>query len=189
MASERTSELLERDCGLSAGRAPSRAGRSPRTWRGRAAPPPGPRPGLPRRARETSARKASMRWSLGFRWWFLVSHVRQLLGDVGGDAPGLVAGDHSRPPLFAVMVWRALHACGRSRAPASIALSKRRRRTRAPVARSGRRMFGRGTGRSYPPANRCLPPSRRGLPQVMGAIALCWRGISCAARCAISVVD
>src|SRR6202045_3466686 len=31
---------------------------------------------------------------------------------------------------------------------------------------SGRRMFGRGTDRSYPPANRCLPPSRRGLPQV-----------------------
>src|SRR6478672_9024344 len=26
---------------------------------------------------------------------------------------------------------------------------------------SGRRMFGRGIGRSYPPANRCLPPSRR----------------------------
>src|SRR5207342_2815379 len=44
-----------------------------------------------------------------------------------------------------------------------------------PSPRSGRRMFGRGTGRSYPPANRCLPPSRRGLPQVMGAIALCWR--------------
>jgi len=41
--------------------------------------------------------------------------------------------------------------------------------------RPGRRMFGRGTGRSYPPANRCLPPSRRGLPQVMGAIELCWR--------------
>ena len=31
------------------------------------------------------------------------------------------------------------------------------------------------TGRSYSPANRCLPPSRGGLPQVMGAIALCWR--------------
>jgi hypothetical protein len=40
---------------------------------------------------------------------------------------------------------------------------------------SDRRMFGRGTGRSYSPANRCLPPSRGGLPQVMGAIALCWR--------------
>src|SRR5204863_1793722 len=39
---------------------------------------------------------------------------------------------------------------------------------------SGRRMFGRGTGTPCPPANRCLPPSRRGLPQVMGAIALCW---------------
>ena len=41
---------------------------------------------------------------------------------------------HSRPPLLAVMVWRALHAYGRSRAPASTVLSKRRSRTRAPVA-------------------------------------------------------
>src|ERR1700731_4310791 len=35
---------------------------------------------------------------------------------------------------------------------------------------------GGGGGRGkifFPPANRCLPPSRRGLPQVMGAIALC----------------
>ena len=38
------------------------------------------------------------------------------------------------PPLLAVMVWRALHAYGRSRAPASTALSKRRRRTQSPVA-------------------------------------------------------
>src|SRR6516165_9576094 len=38
-----------------------------------------------------------------------------------------------------------------------------------------RRMLGRGTGRAYPPAHRRLPPSRRGLPQVMGAVALCWR--------------
>ena len=37
---------------------------------------------------------------------------------------------------------------------------------------SGRRMFGRGTGRPHSPAHRRLPPSRRGLPQVMGAIAL-----------------
>jgi transposase len=36
-------------------------------------------------------------------------------------------------PLLAVMVWRALRACGRSRAPASIAFSQRRSRTRAPV--------------------------------------------------------
>ena len=34
---------------------------------------------------------------------------------------------------------------------------------------------GRGTGRSYPQANRCFPPSRGGLSQVMGTIALCWR--------------
>ena len=40
---------------------------------------------------------------------------------------------------------------------------------------TGRRMFGRGTGRSYPPANRCFPPSRGGLSQVMGTIAVCWR--------------
>src|SRR5271169_4591165 len=40
---------------------------------------------------------------------------------------------------------------------------------------SGRRMLGRGTGRAYPPAHSRLPPSRRGLPQVMGAVALCWR--------------
>jgi hypothetical protein len=33
--------------------------------------------------------------------------------------------------------------------------------------------LGRGTGRAYPPAHRRLPPSRRGLPQVMGAVALC----------------
>ena len=52
---------------------------------------------------------------------------------------------------------------------------KRRSRTRAPVALVRSVMFGRGIGRSCPPANRCLPPSRRGLPQVMGAIALCWR--------------
>ena len=32
------------------------------------------------------------------------------------------------------MVWRALRVCGSSRAPASIALSRRRRRTRVPVA-------------------------------------------------------
>src|SRR5215207_3210447 len=38
-----------------------------------------------------------------------------------------------------------------------------------------RRMFGRGTGGPYPLAHSCLPPSRRGLPQVMGAVALCWR--------------
>src|SRR6516165_7094989 len=38
-----------------------------------------------------------------------------------------------------------------------------------------RRMLGRGTGRAYPPAHSGLPPSRRGLPQVMGAVALCWR--------------
>src|SRR4029077_15909799 len=44
-----------------------------------------------------------------------------------------------------------------------------------PPSWSGRCLFGRGIGRSCPPANRCLPPSRRGLPQVMGAIALCWR--------------
>ena len=44
-----------------------------------------------------------------------------------------------------------------------------------PSPRSGRRMFGRGTGRPYPPANRCFPPSRGGLSQVMGTIALCWR--------------
>ena len=37
------------------------------------------------------------------------------------------------------------------------------------VDRSVGACSGRGTGRSYPPANRCLPPSRRGLPQVMGA--------------------
>ena len=37
---------------------------------------------------------------------------------------------------------------------------------------SGRRMFGRGTGGPHPPADSRLPPSRRGLPQVMGAIAL-----------------
>src|SRR5271169_3470265 len=36
---------------------------------------------------------------------------------------------------------------------------------------SGRRMLGRGTGRAYPPAHSRLPPSRRGLPQVMGAVA------------------
>src|SRR4249919_3938082 len=37
------------------------------------------------------------------------------------------------------MAWRALRVCGRSRVPASIAPSKRRRRTRSPVAlaRSG----------------------------------------------------
>ena len=39
----------------------------------------------------------------------------------------------------------------------------------------GRGMFGRGIGRPYPPANSCLTPSRRGVPQVMGAIALCGR--------------
>ena len=45
----------------------------------------------------------------------------------------------SRPPVLAVMAWRALRVCGRSRVPASIAPSKRRRRTRSPVAlaRSG----------------------------------------------------
>src|SRR6476660_2154587 len=40
---------------------------------------------------------------------------------------------------------------------------------------SGRRMLGCATGRAYPPAHSRLPPSRRGLPQVMGAVALCWR--------------
>src|ERR1700752_3283840 len=40
----------------------------------------------------------------------------------------------SGPPVLAVMAWRALRACGRSRVPASIAPSKRRRRTRSPVA-------------------------------------------------------
>jgi hypothetical protein len=40
---------------------------------------------------------------------------------------------------------------------------------------SGRRILGRGTSRAYPPAHSRLPPSRRGLPQVMGAVALCWR--------------
>ena len=40
---------------------------------------------------------------------------------------------------LAVLAWRALRVCGRSRVPASIAPSKRRRRTRSPVvlARSG----------------------------------------------------
>src|ERR1700693_4750364 len=44
-----------------------------------------------------------------------------------------------------------------------------------PPSWSGRRMLGRGTGRAYPPTHSRLPPSRRGLPQVMGAVALCWR--------------
>ena len=39
---------------------------------------------------------------------------------------------------------------------------------------SGRRLFGRRIGRSDPPSNSRLPPARRRLPQVMGAIALCW---------------
>ena len=40
----------------------------------------------------------------------------------------------SRPPLLAVMVWRVSRVRGVSRAPASIALSKRRGRTRHRVA-------------------------------------------------------
>src|SRR6187402_1372092 len=39
---------------------------------------------------------------------------------------------------------------------------------------SGRRLFGRRIGRSDPPSNSRLPAARRRLPQVMGAIALCW---------------
>src|ERR1017187_5422620 len=39
---------------------------------------------------------------------------------------------------------------------------------------SGRRMFGCGTGGPYPPANRSVPPSWRGLSQVMGAVARFW---------------
>ena len=53
--------------------------------------------------------------------------------------------------------------------------SRRRRRTRSPVARPARMHPGRGTSRAYPPAHSRLPPSRRGLPQVMAAVALCWR--------------
>ena len=45
---------------------------------------------------------------------------------------------------------------------------------------SGWRLFGPGTGRPHPPAHRRLPPSRRGLPQVMGAIAL--RGVRASPR-------
>src|ERR1019366_8619638 len=44
-----------------------------------------------------------------------------------------------------------------------------------PPAWSGRGMFGRGTGRPYPPADSSVPPSWRGLPQVMGTVALLWR--------------
>src|SRR6516225_3303777 len=40
---------------------------------------------------------------------------------------------------------------------------------------SSRRMLGRGIGRAYPPAHSRLPPSWRGLSQVMGPVALCWR--------------
>jgi hypothetical protein len=39
-----------------------------------------------------------------------------------------------KPVEFNGMVWRELRARGASRVPASIALSKRRSRTRAPVA-------------------------------------------------------
>src|SRR6516165_4601546 len=40
---------------------------------------------------------------------------------------------------------------------------------------SSRRMLGCGIGRASPPAHSRLPPSWRGLSQVMGAVALCWR--------------
>src|SRR5580658_7038170 len=82
---------------------------------------------------------------------------------------------HSRPPWLAVMAWRASPACGRSRAPASIAPQGDAAEHDRPSPWSGRRRLGRGIGRAYPPANSRLPPSRRGLPQVMGAVALCWR--------------
>src|SRR3954471_12595955 len=39
---------------------------------------------------------------------------------------------------------------------------------------SGRRMFGRRIGRSYPLANSRLPPAWRRLPPIMGTMALCW---------------
>ena len=68
------------------------------------------------------------------------------------------------PSLLAVMVWRASHACG-NLARQRLSLSQRDAAEHDhPSPWSGRRMFGRGTGRSYPPANRCLPPSWRGLP-------------------------
>jgi hypothetical protein len=61
--------------------------------------------------------------------------------------------------LGAVMVWRALHACG-DLARQRLSLSQKdASEHERPSPRSGRRVFGRGTGRSYPPANRCLPPS------------------------------
>ena len=63
----------------------------------------------------------------------------------------------------------------RSRAPASIALSKRRRRTRAPVALVRSAHVRTRNWQIISASKKCLPPSRRGLPQVMGAIALCWR--------------
>jgi hypothetical protein len=56
------------------------------------------------------------------------------------------------PSVARCLVWRELPGSGRPRAPASIALSNRRRRLRSPIALVRRRMFGRGTGRSYPPA-------------------------------------
>ena len=45
-------------------------------------------------------------------------------------------------------------------------------RRRGPV---GAGSDARNLARAYPPAHSRLPPSRRGLPQVMGAVALCWR--------------
>src|SRR5438477_7719870 len=73
------------------------------------------------------------------------------------DEPGTLA-------LLCLLLWSGAR-CARVEDLARQHLSLSQRDAaehERPSPWSGRRMFGRGTGRSYPPANRCLPPSRRG---------------------------
>ena len=88
------------------------------------------------------------------------------------------------PSTSSASIGAAQSCCGRNGHAARVEVLARQRLSLSqghaaeyerPSSWPRRRMLGRGTGRAYPPAHSRLPPSRRGLPQVMGAVALCWR--------------
>ena len=80
-------------------------------------------------------------------------------------------------PSICSLLWSGA-GCARVECLARRRLSlshARRRRHDRPSSRSGRRMFGRGTGRHIRRQINGVRLSRRGLSQDMGAAARCWR--------------
>ena len=96
-----------------------------------------------------------------------------------GKRPSPTGGRDDKPSTLALLcslLWSGARCTRVKISRASVyRFSKRRRRTRAPVDPVRSAHVRTRNWQIIPPANRCLPPSRRGLPQVMGAIALCWR--------------